>query len=127
MNLITPEFGLVFWQTVARKMVAQVKHDQEVLLRTTHIERTKIIEEAMATQRLIIKEAKVEAEQSRKEMIEQTRVLLAKEQEAALNALKNIVATLAIQIAEKLLQNELKQQHTQEELVQRLIKDIHWR
>lgn len=163
MNLITPDFGLVFWQTVtllfvllvlgkfawrpilnaiqeregsieaalqaaeaAKEMVAQVQADKETLLRTAHTERTDIIEAAMATKQFIIDEAKIEAEQTSKKMIEETRALLAKEQEAALGAMKNIVATLSIQIAEKLLKNELKQQHAQEKLVQQLIQEARW-
>lgn len=163
MNLITPDFGLIFWQTVtllvvllvlgkfawkpilnaiqereedieaalqaaevARKMVAQVQEDKEALLKTAHTERTRIIEEAMATQQAIIDEAKVEAERTSRKMIEQTRALLAREQEAALGVMQNIVATLSVQIAEKLLQNELKERHTQEALMQQLIQEAHW-
>ena len=163
MNLITPDFGLIFWQTVtllvvllvlgkfawkpilnaiqereedieaalqaaevARKMVAQVQEDKEALLKTAHAERTRIIEEAMATQQAIIDEAKVEAERTSRKMIEQTRALLAREQEAALGVMQNIVATLSVQIAEKLLQNELKERHTQEALMQQLIQEAHW-
>jgi F-type H+-transporting ATPase subunit b len=164
MNLITPDFGLIFWQTVtllvvllvlgkfawkpilhaiqereenieaalqaaevAKETVVQIQKDKEVLLRTAHIERTKIIEEAMETQQLLINEAKIEAEKVSKEMIEKTRARLVEEQEAALEAMKNIVATLSVQIAEKLLQADLGQQHTQEKLVHRLIKEAHWR
>ena len=163
MNLITPDFGLFFWQTVtllvvllilgkfawkpilnaiqereehvnaalqaaevAEEMVAQVQADQEALLKTAHAERTRIIEEAVADKKVIIEEAKVEAEKEGRKMIEQTRALLEREREAALGMLKNRVATLSVQIAEKLLQNELTQPHTQEKLVQRLIKESHW-
>lgn len=164
MNLITPDFGLIFWQTVtllvvllvlgkfawkpilhaiqeregnieaalqaaevAKETVAQIQNDKEVLLRTAHIERTNIIGEAMETQQLLINEAKVEAEKVSKEMIEKTRARLAEEQEAALETMKNTVATLSVQIAEKLLQADLEQQHTQEKLVHQLIKEAHWR
>ncbi len=163
MNLITPDFGLIFWQTVtllvvllvlgkfawkpilkaiqdreedieaalqaaevARKTVAQVQEDKEALLKTAHTERTRIIEEAMVTQQAIIDEAKVEAEKTSRKMIEQTRALLAREQEAALGVMQNIVATLSVQIAEKLLQNELQEPHTQEKLVQQLIQEARW-
>ena len=162
MNLITPDFGLFFWQTVtllvvllilgkfawkpilnaiqereenieaalqaaeaAKETVAQLQVHQETLLKTAHLERTRIIEEAKEAQRCILDEAKVEAEKVRKEMLEQTRALLAKEQQDTLEVLKGMVATLSIQIAEKLLQNELKQQ-TQEKLVQQLIQEVHW-
>ncbi len=163
MNLITPDFGLIFWQTVtlltvllvlsrfawrpilntiqerersieealqaaktAKELVARVQADQEVLLRKAHIERTKVIEEARETQKVIINAAKVEAEQVREKMIEETRERLAKEQEAALNTLRSTVATLAIQIAEKLLQSELSQQNAQEAFLQQLIKEARW-
>jgi len=162
MNLITPDFGLFFWQTVtllvvllilgkfawkpilnaiqeregnieaalqaaeaAKETVAQLQTNQKTLLKTAHLERTRIIEEAKEAQRCILDEAKVEAEKVRKEMLEQTRALLAKEQQDTLEVLKGMVATLSIQIAEKLLQHELKQQ-TQEQLVQQLIQEVHW-
>ena len=163
MNLITPDFGLIFWQTVtllvvllvlgkfawkpilkviqereanvetalqaaevARGMVAQAQIDKEILLRTAHTERTKIIALATETRQAIINEARAEAEDVGRKMIEKTRVRLAEEQEAALEDMKNIVATLSVQIAEKLLQAHLEQQHTQEELVYRLIEEVHW-
>jgi F-type H+-transporting ATPase subunit b len=163
MNLITPDFGLIFWQTVtlfvvllvlgkfawkpilhaiqereadveaalqaaevAKRMVAQTQADKDTLLRTAHAERTKIIELAMATQQAIIYEAKIEAEKVSEKIIEKTRALLAEEQAAALEEMKNMVATLSVQIAEKLLQDQLKQRHTQEKLVHQLIQEAHW-
>ena len=163
MNLITPDFGLIFWQTVtlltvllvlgkfawrpilnaiqeressieealqaaevAKETVARVQADQDTLLRTAYTERKKIIEEAKVTQQAIIDEARAEAKHVRTKMIEQAREHLAKEQEASLVVLKNTVATLAMQIAEKLLQNELKQPDKQEELVQQLLQETHW-
>mmetsp|Transcript_22513 Transcript_22513/g.51921 ORF Transcript_22513/g.51921 Transcript_22513/m.51921 type:complete len:164 (-) Transcript_22513:5286-5777(-) len=161
MDLITPDFGLIFWQTVtllvvllilskfawrpilntiqnreesieealqaaeeAKRMMVQVQKDKDTLLTTAQAERARIIEEAMRAQRSIIEEAKIVADNERKEMMQQARVLLEKEKEAARGVLKNEMATLAVQIAEKLLQSEL-QQHTQEKLVQRLIQEAH--
>ncbi len=163
MSLITPDFGLIFWQTVtllvvllllgkfawkpilnaiqeregnitaaleaaeaAKKMVAKVQADKEALLNNVHIERVKIIEEAMATKQVIIEEARVAAEEESKKIIAKTNALLEREKEAVLRVLKDKVATLSVQIAEKLLQDELQQQKTQEKLVQRLIKETHW-
>lgn len=163
MSLITPDFGLIFWQTVtllvvllllgkfawkpilntiqeregnitaaleaaeaAKKMVAKVQADKDTLLRTAHTERVRIIEEAMATKQVIIEEAKVAAAKESKKIIAQTNALLEREKEATLSVLKDRVATLSVQIAEKLLQNELQQQKAQEKLVQQLIKETHW-
>jgi F-type H+-transporting ATPase subunit b len=163
MNLITPDFGLIFWQTVtllfvllvlgkfawkpilnaiqeretnvkaalqaaevAKRMVSQAQIDKAMLLKTAHIERARLIELATETQQAIINEAKIEAEKVSKKMIEKTKALLVEEQKAALEDMKNIVATLSVQIAEKLLQAQLEQQHTQEKLVHRLIEEAHW-
>lgn len=163
MDLITPDFGLVFWQTLillvvllilgkfawkpilhaiqerekdveaalqaaeaAKVLVAQVQADKDALLETAHKEREKLIEEALAAKNVILEEAKAEANMVSRKAIEQTKLLLEREREGALAALKDEVATLSVQIAEKLLQSELQPKSTQEKLVQQLIKEAHW-
>ncbi len=162
MDLITPSFGLIFWQTVtllavlfilakfawrpilaaihereesiaaalqaaekAREEVMRVEEDKQALMKTAHKEREQIITEAIATKNAIVAEATSEAERASEKVIEHTCALLEREKETARGLLRNEVAVLSIQIAEKLLQNEL-QHNTQEELVQKLIKKAHW-
>lgn len=60
----------------------------------------------MATQQAIIDETKIEAKKTNRKIIGQTRALLLREQEADLGVIQNIVATLSVQITDKLLQNE---------------------
>ena len=163
MHLVTPEFGLIFWQTVilfivlgilgkfawrpildviqkreanieaaltaaeeARRMVRQVQADKEALLKAVYIERERIIEEAIAAKQLIIEETKTEAAKTSQQIIAQAHTRWQKEKEAAIALLKEQVAILAVQIAEQLLQSELRHANTQEELIQRLIKATHW-
>lgn len=162
MDLITPDFGLLFWQTVtllvvllvlgkfawkpilnaiqkreedikaalqaaeeAKKIVTKVQVDKDILLKTAQKEREKIIEEAIATKQAILAEAQVEADKASKKAIEQTKIILKREKESVLAALKSEVATLSVQIAEKLLQKELENKDTQIKLVQQLIKNNH--
>ena len=80
----------------------------------------------MAAKNVILEEAKAEANMVSRKAIEQTKLLLEREREGALAALKDEVATLSVQIAEKLLQSELQPKSTQEKLVQQLIKEAHW-
>ena len=159
MNLITPDLGLIFWQTVtllivlfilgkfawkpilhimkerersveealreaeeARELVAQVQVDQERLLEKTNIEREKIIAEAVATKNAILEESKAEAERLGQKLLEQARIVIKEEKEAAFATLKSEVVTLSVQIAEKLLENELKPESKQQELVNSLMK-----
>lgn len=110
----------------SQKIAAQVQSDKELLLKAANIEREKIIEEAMTAKEKIIEEAKTEAEKLGKRAMEQTRLLLKEEEEKVRTVLRNDVATLSIQIAEKLLRNELQQQSAQVKLVQQLVKEAPW-
>lgn len=163
MDLITPDFGLIFWQTVtllvvllvlskfawkpilqavqeresdiaealqsakeAKKIVAQVKEEKAALIKEGHTERERVIAEAINAKNEIIAQAKQEAEAVRNDAVAQTKILLEKEKEAARAVLQNEVAALSIQIATKLLQNELQQQTAQDKYAQRLVKEAHW-
>lgn len=164
MDLLTPDFGLIFWQVVillvvlwilgrvawrpilgaiqyredsvatalaaaeeAKKLVEQVQVDKEALLQTAYIERKRIVEEAIAAKQLIIEQAQIKAEEVSQRIIAQTNAVLKKEKDAAIETLRQQTVVLAVQIAEKLLQNELQQQGTHEQLIQRLIKEVRWR
>ncbi len=163
MDLITPDLGLIFWQTVtllfvllilskfawkpilkaiherekkieaalqtieiSQKMEAQVQANTKAMLKTARAEHKKLIGEAISARNKIIEEAKVEACEMGKKVTEQTRLLLKEEKEKAKRELQNEVATLSVQIAEKLLHNELRQQPAQEKLTQELIKKTSW-
>lgn len=162
MNLITPDFGIIFWQTItlllvlfilrkfawkhilniitereqavekdlaaaaaAKKIVAEVHAQQAELIETAHKKREKIIQEAAATSNAMLEEASVEAKQLSQRLIEQARLVIAEEKEAAFEKLKGEVVTLSVQIAEKLLTKELASDNKQEELVYRLMKKPH--
>lgn len=159
MNLITPDFGLVFWQTiillvvlyilgkfawrpilqaiqerernieqaitaatVARKTVERVQAEQTLLIEQTHAEREKIIAAALATQKAILQEAKEEAKRLSQQLLEQASIAIEEARKGALDSLKNEVAILAVQIAEKLLAKELSPQNKQRELVEGLLE-----
>lgn len=163
MDLITPDFGLIFWQTItllvvlwilgkfawkpilhtiqerekyvenalqaaeeAKQLVEQLKANKATLRQTAQKEREKLIAEAMITKTAIIEEAKAEAEQVSKQAVERTKVQLTREKEEAVAALKNEVAVLSVQVAEKLLKSELHEKSQQEALAQKLIKEAHW-
>lgn len=97
-----------------------------MLRQTAQKEREKIIAEAMATKAAIIEEAKAEASKVNEQAIERTKAQLVKEREEAVATLKNEVAALSVQVAEKLLEGELQQKDQQEALVQQLVEKAHW-
>ncbi|WMJ72510.1 F0F1 ATP synthase subunit B [Cytophagaceae bacterium ABcell3] len=161
MELITPDFGLLFWQTLtfiivlfilskfawkpimqalkdrentieealssaqrAKEEMLQMKATNEKLLQEARLEREKILREAQATANEMVSKAKETAQVEGNRMIENARVAINTEKQAALTEVKNQAAELAIDIAEKLLRKELSDAAAQKELADKFIKDV---
>ena len=161
MDLITPGFGLIFWQTVvflglvlvlgkfawkpmlnavkeretsikeslssaekAREEMSKLKSDNEKLLAEARLERDKILKEALATANSIKDEAKTDASKISGKMIEDARTVIISEKQAALAEMKQQIASLSLEITEKLLRKNLADQQDQRQLVDQFINDI---
>ena len=72
----------------------------------------------------IIAEAKEKAQAEGNKIMAQTREAIQTEKNAAVTELKNLVATMSVQIAEKILRAELSNDQKQKDLVQSMLKDI---
>jgi F-type H+-transporting ATPase subunit b len=72
----------------------------------------------------MISDAKEIAHKEGARMIELARVEINNQKAIAMADVKNQVATLSIQIAEKLLQKQLEDQKNQDELVAQLLKEV---
>ena len=108
----------------AREEMAKLKSDNEKLLDEARIERDQILKEALATANKIKEEAKEDASQISGKMIEDARTLINNEKNAALAEMKKQVASLSVEIAEKLMRRNLSDDQSQRELVDEFVKDI---
>ena len=108
----------------AKAEMANLKSENERLLDQAKVERDKIIKEANAAARQIVEEANAEASKEAKKRVEEARVAINTEKQAALAEVKNQVATLSIEIAEKLMRQQLSTDAAQKALVQDYIKDL---
>mgnify|MGYP001822271713 CR=1 FL=1 len=108
----------------AREEMAKLKSDNEKLLDEARIERDQILKEALATANKIREEAKDDASQISGKMVEDARTLINNEKNAALAEMKKQVASLSVEIAEKLMRKNLSDDQSQRELVEEFIKDI---
>ena len=108
----------------AKKEMANLKAENERLIDQAKIERDKIIKEANAAARQIVDEANAEASKEAKKRIEEARLAINTEKQAALAEVKNQVAELSVQIAEKLMRQQLNNEAAQKALVQDYIKDL---
>ena len=95
----------------------------EKLLQETRLERDKILRDAQTAASNIINEAKDKAGAEGQRLIEGARAAIINEKQAALTEVKNLAATLSIDIAEKILKRELSDEKAQKELINEFIKE----
>ena len=97
--------------------------DNERILREAKAERDKILKEARETKETIVSEAKIKATEEADKVLASAREQINNEKLAAITDLKNQVADLSIEIAEKVLKAELKDEEKQKELVNNALKE----
>ncbi len=107
----------------AKKEMAKLQADNEKILAEARAERDALMREAKEVRERIIADARDQASVEAKKLIKQARDSIRSEKAAAVEDLKQQVAGLSVQIAEKILRARLKETKAQKELVDKLIKE----
>lgn len=108
----------------AKNEVAQLKSDNEALLKEARIERDQILKEAKEMKEAIVAEAKKVADEEAKKMLAKAQDEIGKQKVAAINELKQQVATFSVEIAEKIINKQLENNNEQERLIAENIKSL---
>jgi len=108
----------------ARRDMEAVQADNKRILKEARAERDALLAEAKTASVQIVNQAKEDAKAAADKITAQAQETIQNEKIAAINELKGQVASLSIDIAEKVLQTELKDKATQEQLVTKLVKEI---
>lgn len=108
----------------AKEEMAALKADNEKLLAEARAERDVILKEATAAANKIKEEAKEETTKITSKMIEEAKATIENEKRAALADVKTQVATLSLDITEKLLRKQLADQKEQKALVDEFVKEL---
>lgn len=161
MELVKPEFGLLFWMFVtffivlflmkkfawgpilkmihereetienalneaqkARQEIEAMQSSNEQLLQEARLERDKILKEAREIREAMLNESKAKAAAEYEKILATAKADIQNEKMAAINEMKNQVATLSLEIAEKILRTELASDQKQKDLVTKLASDI---
>jgi len=161
MELVKPEFGLIFWMIVsfgiilfilkkfawapilnmlneretsiqnaldsaekAKVEMKALRSDNERILVEARAERDLLLKDAREIREKMISEAKGLASKEGERLLKSARENIQNEKMAAITELKNQVAVLSIEIAEKILKNELSSDEKQKSLVNTLLKDV---
>ncbi len=161
MNLVKPEFGLIFWMTVtflivfflmrkfawgpilkmiqereesiesalnsaqkAKEEMAELQNNNEKLLAEARLEKDKMLKEAREIKDTMISDAKDAAQKEALRIMADARNTIQNEKMAAINELKNQVALMSVDIAEKIISKDLSKDESQKTLVASLINDV---
>lgn len=108
----------------AREELKNLQSDNEKILKEAREERDIILKEARSMKEKTIAEAKDAASAEADKIIKIAKEQIEHEKLAAITELKNQVASLSIDMAEKVLRAELKDQKAQTEMVERLVEDV---
>ena len=108
----------------AKKEMLKLKAGNEQLLRDAKDERDALMRDARKVKESILDEARVKANEEAARIMENARENIQFEKMAAINELKNQIATISIEIAEKVIGKELENKKAQQELTEKLLKDV---
>ena len=108
----------------AKKEMATLKAANEELLREAREERDAMLTDARKIKDQIVGEAREKANKEAGVIVENAREQINSEKQAALIELKNLIASYSIEIAEKVLQEELGDKKRQQAYANKLVKEI---
>ena len=107
----------------ARKEMENLKADNERILNEARAEREAMLRDAREIKNKMIADAKEEAQTQASKMIIQAQAAIEGEKKSAMAELRNHVAALSIDIAEKVVREELSNKGKQLELVESMLAD----
>ncbi len=108
----------------ARKEMQNLQADNERILNEARAERDTLLKEARQIKESIISEAKSEAQTEADKIVVQAQATIESEKKAAITELKNQVAGLSVEIAEKIVRKNLSDKDKQLELVESMLGDV---
>lgn len=107
----------------ARDEMKNLQSDNQRILKEARAEKESLLKEARATRSELINNAKEEAQEEAQKIMSQAQDAIQSEKRAAVKELKEQVGSIAMEIAEKVLQKELENKDRQLELVDQLLQD----
>jgi len=107
----------------ANKQLADIKEESEAILASARAEQVKILKDAENTRNRIINESKEAARAEGQKELEELRKQIKLEKEDAIKDIRRQVAILSVDIAEKVIRNNLEGSKEQMAMIDRLIDE----
>jgi F-type H+-transporting ATPase subunit b len=108
----------------AKKEMLKLQAGNEQLLRDAKDERDALMRDARKMKEAILEEARAKGAEESARIIASARENIQFEKMAAINDLKNQIASISIEIAEKLIGKELEDKKKQQQLTEKLLEQV---
>ena len=108
----------------AEKSLSELAYRQEQLIEEARKEQARILKEATEARDQLLAAAKEQARDEASQMIQQARTQIAAEKESALRDIRSEVASLSVEVAEKVLREKLSSEDAQLALIDRVVGEV---
>ena len=107
----------------AKKEMLNLQASNDKILAEARAEREILVKEGRDMKKQIIEDAREKAQEQTDKMVEAAKDAIIKEKAAVLFDMKNQIATLALEISEKVLKSELNNKDAQDKLIDSLLSE----
>ena len=108
----------------ANERLANIQKEGESILQEAREKQAQILKEAAETRDAIVEKAQDKARAEGARLMEDARIAIEQEKKAAIADIRRQVATLSVEIAEKVLKQNLKDDKMQMDLIDRMLDEV---
>ena len=108
----------------ANERLANIQKESESILQEAREKQALILKEAADARDAIVEKAQEKARQEGARLLEDARIAIDQERKAAIADIRKQVATLSVEIAEKVLRQNLKDDKSQMDFIDRMLDDV---
>lgn len=108
----------------ANEKLAQLQEETAQMLKQAQEQQSKILAEAVEMRNQIVEKAKTEATNEGQKLLQEAKQQIAQEKESAIRDIRREVGVLSVEIAEKVLRQNLQNDDDQMAMIDRMLDEI---
>ena len=108
----------------ANERLANIQKEGESILQEARAKQAQILKEAAETRDAIVEQAQNKARSEGARLLDEAKAAIEQEKKAAIADIRQQVAALSVEIAEKVLKQNLKDDKSQMDLIDRMLDDV---
>ena len=108
----------------AQERLANIEKEGESILQEAREKQAQMLKEAAETRDAIVEQAQAKARSEGARLLDEAKMAIEQEKKAAIADIRQQVATLSVDIAEKVLRKNLKDDKSQMDLIDRMLDEV---